>query len=109
LIGAADVLLFLTQPEFGEGFGLAALEAMAAGRPIVASRVASLPEIVGDAGILVSPHSAQEVAGALVSLSGNTRVRAKLGAAAASRAEQYFDIGSMVNRTLSVYREATNG
>ena len=47
-MAACDVLAFPTQPELGEGFGLAALEAMAAGRPVLATDVGSLPEVVVD-------------------------------------------------------------
>jgi glycosyltransferase involved in cell wall biosynthesis len=49
-------------PSFEEGFGLAALEAMAAGVPVVASNRGSLPEVVGDAGILISPDDPDALA-----------------------------------------------
>ena len=51
------MIVFPSQPEFGEGFGLAALEAMAAERAVVASAVSSLPEVVGsDGGVLDRPR-----------------------------------------------------
>ncbi len=49
---ACDVIVVPTQPELGEGFGLAALEAMAAGTPVVATDVPALPEVIGEAGLL---------------------------------------------------------
>lgn len=55
----------LVYPSFYEGFGFQALEAMAAGTPVIASNVTSLPEVVGDAGLLVNPYSAQDISGAL--------------------------------------------
>jgi glycosyltransferase involved in cell wall biosynthesis len=59
--GAAVVVL----PSLEEGFGLPALEAMACGAPVVASRRGALPEVVGDAGVLVDPEDASALAAAL--------------------------------------------
>jgi glycosyltransferase involved in cell wall biosynthesis len=59
--GAAAVVI----PSLHEGFGLPALEAMAAGRPVVASNVAALPEVVGSVGILVDPHDVDSITGGL--------------------------------------------
>ena len=59
--GAAAYL----DPSLYEGFGYGVLEAMACGTPVVASKVTSLPELVGDAGILCDPSSADELAAAL--------------------------------------------
>jgi glycosyltransferase involved in cell wall biosynthesis len=55
----------LTLPSLDEGFGLTALEAMAGGIPVVVSNRGSLPEVVGDAGILVDPHDSEEIAQAI--------------------------------------------
>ncbi|MCS7287386.1 MAG: glycosyltransferase family 1 protein [Anaerolineae bacterium] len=62
LYNSADVVVL---PSLYEGFGLPALEAMACGTPVVASSVASLPEVVGDAGLLVDPRDPQAIADAI--------------------------------------------
>jgi glycosyltransferase involved in cell wall biosynthesis len=61
----------LALPSFEEGFGLTALEAMAAGVPVVASARGSLPEVVGDAGLLVDPDDADSIAAALARIAGD--------------------------------------
>ena len=58
LYNAAEML---AHPAFYEGFGLPPLEAMACGLPVVVSNVASLPEVVGDAGLLIDPHNVDEL------------------------------------------------
>lgn len=105
---ACDVLTFPSQREFGEGFGLAALEAMAAGRPVVATAVCSLPEVVGsrESGLLVDPDSTDELAAALVELAQNASLRERIGARAHERARASFSLEAMVERTLAVYNDA---
>jgi len=58
LYNAAELL---AHPAFYEGFGLPPLEAMACGLPVIVSNVASLPEVVGDAGLLIDPHDVDEL------------------------------------------------
>ncbi len=58
IFNAADVYVY---PSFYEGFGLTILEAMACGVPVIASNNSSLPEVVGDAGILVDPSDNEEI------------------------------------------------
>ena len=69
----------------GEGFGLTALEAMAAARPVVATRLSSLPEVVEDGvtGVLVPPSSVESLRAALVELARNPDRRAAMGEAGA--------------------------
>jgi glycosyltransferase involved in cell wall biosynthesis len=107
-MGACDVLVFPSQPAFGEGFGLAALEGMAAGRPIVATATCSLPEVVagGESGLLVDPESSVELAAALVRLAENPNLRAEMGREAHRRARDAFSLEAMAERTIAVYEEA---
>jgi glycosyltransferase involved in cell wall biosynthesis len=105
---ACDVLTFLTQPEFGEGFGLAALEAMAAGRPVVATDVASLPEVVsaGETGVLVDPANVEDLAATLVRLAEDPTLRRDMGERGRERACAAFSLSAMVERTVAAYQEA---
>ena len=75
LLRGATVLAF---PSLYEGFGLPPLEAMAAGVPVVATRVGALPEIVGDAACLVPPGDHEALAEALALVLGDDEVRAGL-------------------------------
>jgi glycosyltransferase involved in cell wall biosynthesis len=86
-------------PARWEGFGLGVLEAMIAGLPVVATNVSSLPELVGDAGILVPPDDADALAGGIAS----ALERPDLGAAARERAAQEFSVARMADRTASLY------
>ena len=72
-------------PSFAEGFGLPVLEAMTVGVPVIASDPGSLPEEVGDAGLLVSPDDPDELAAALQRLSTHRSLAASLGARGARR------------------------
>jgi glycosyltransferase involved in cell wall biosynthesis len=65
LYSACEVFVY---PSFYEGFGLPPLEAMACGAPVVTSNTSSLPEVVGEAGVMVNPHDASELARALAQL-----------------------------------------
>jgi glycosyltransferase involved in cell wall biosynthesis len=108
LMHAGDIVVFPSLAAFGEGFGLAALEAAAAGRPVVASAVASLPEIVvdGTTGMLVPSGDADALAAALVGLARDPVARARMGAAGQARAATEFTLPRMVDETLAVYDEA---
>jgi glycosyltransferase involved in cell wall biosynthesis len=108
VFASADVVVFPTGEGFGEGFGLVNLEAMAGARPIVASRVASVPEIVADGvtGVLVPPEDVTGFADAFVSLAGDADRRRALGEAGRARALELFTLEHMVERTLQVYEDA---
>jgi len=72
---AADLLAF---PSMWEGFGWPPLEAMACGTPVVASNAASLPEVIGDAGLLVEPQDSEGLARAMQRLLTNDELRRSL-------------------------------
>ena len=73
-------------PSLGEGFGMVALEAMERARPVIASAVGGLPEIVadGETGLVVPPGDAEALAEAIVALAGDLARAAAMGAPAAS-------------------------
>jgi glycosyltransferase involved in cell wall biosynthesis len=83
--GATAVVL----PSLEEGFGLPALEAMACGTPVVASRRGALPEVVGDAGVLVDPEDERALAAALARLLGSPADRQTLARQGLARAAHY--------------------
>jgi len=82
----ATVFVF---PSLYEGFGIPPLEAMACGCPVVSSNVASLPEVVGDAGILIEPKNARKIADSVVSLIENDQIRNMLIERGLRRVEKF--------------------
>ncbi len=76
-------------PSLYEGFGLTALEAMACGTPVAASNASSLPEVVGDAGLLFDSRSVVECASALRRLASEPDLRSRLRSAGLERAGQF--------------------
>ena len=91
-----------------EGFGLALLEAMLCARPIVASSVSSIPEIVadGETGLLVPPDDPLAAADAVSALLDDPVRAAALGVAGEARARAEFSVAKMADRTAAVYEEA---
>ena len=105
--GACDLVLFPSLPAFGEGFGLAALEAMAAGVPVLASNAGPLPEVVSDgiSGLVLPPGEPVAWAEAMVDLATNPARRHQMGEQARIHAQQRFTIEKMADQTVGVYRE----
>lgn len=102
LYGAATALVY---PSLFEGFGLPPLEAMACGTPVVCSNTSSLPDVVGDAALMVDPLSAAALAGALRRVLDSADLRATLRAAGLARAA-LFTWERTARETLRVYRDA---
>jgi glycosyltransferase involved in cell wall biosynthesis len=76
-------------PSLYEGFGLPPLEAMACGTPVVTSRISSLPEVVGDAAVLVDPYSVDDIASGLQKTLDDESLRTELIARGRKRAQQF--------------------
>lgn len=93
------------QPSLDEGFGVAVLEAMASGLPVVASDVGGLREIVedGKTGFLVPPRDPAAFAEKIRLLLGDPDLRAAMGAAGRRRAQEEFSLTAMVRRTAEFY------
>ncbi len=86
LYGAALALAF---PSLYEGFGFPVAEAMACGCPVITSNVSSLPEVAGDAGLLVDPESETEIAAAMERIIGDGNVRERLRLAGIGQASRF--------------------
>jgi len=104
LMGGASVLAF---PSLYEGFGLPPIEAMACGTPVVAADSSSLPEVVGDAGILVPPTDVPALARALTSALLDADLRAELRRRGLERA-RLFSWRRCAEETLRVLEEAAS-
>jgi glycosyltransferase involved in cell wall biosynthesis len=97
--------LCFVYPSYFEGFGLPPLEAMKCGVPVIVGNRTSLPEVVGDAAILVDPFDAEAIAGAMDKLISDSNLRAALAARGLARAK-LFDWRETARQTLTVYQRA---
>lgn len=95
----------LVYPSIYEGFGLPPLEAMACAVPVITSDVSSLPEVVGDTGLLVHPHDVDAIAHGMESLIGDPDLRARLAAKALLRSKT-FTWERCVTATIAAYQQA---
>ncbi len=105
LYNAADVLVM---PSFYEGFGFPALEAMACGTPVVASNAAALPEVVGDAGLLIDPHRPESIAEAIARILSDPTLAAELRQRGLERAKT-FTWERTAEKTLILYHQIESG
>ena len=91
-------------PSLYEGFGLPPLEAMASGTPVITSNVSSLPEVVGDAALLVDPHHPEAIAEAMQRVLTDSTLRADLRIRGLVRARQ-FSWERSIRRVREIYGE----
>lgn len=103
LLASAEIAVV---PSRYEGFSLPAVEHMASGTPLVASRAGALPEVVGDAGVLVKPGDVEELAAALRRLHDSAEERARAGDAGLTRVQERFAWPAVARATVEHYRAA---
>ncbi len=101
LYAHADLFVF---PSLYEGFGMPVLEAMACGAPVITSNTSALPEIAGDAAVLVNPEDADALGKAMVCVLNDTGLRESLRQKGFARVRQ-CTWERAAQRTLAVYRE----
>jgi glycosyltransferase involved in cell wall biosynthesis len=115
----SDMPAFLSQvdivvlPSLSEGFGVSALEAMAAGKAVIGSRVGGLPELVSDTvtGLLVAPRDVEGLANAIAKLVGDRILRCEMGQKGKERLQANFTVEQMAKQNEDYYYSLleTNG
>lgn len=95
-------------PSLYEGFGIPAAEAMASGVPLISTSGGALPEVVGDAGIIVPPADAKALANAIMHLLKSPEERKKYAQAGLARVNSVFSWKIAAEKVTDVYREAIN-
>lgn len=95
-------------PSLYEGFGMPAGEAMACGVPVISTAGGALPEVVGNAGILVPPADVAALEKAIVSLLDHPEMRRELSQAGLERVKRLFTWHNAAQKTVDVYREAAH-
>lgn len=105
VMASASVLVY---PSLYEGFGFPPLEAMAAGTPVVASNRGSLPEVLGDAAILIDPNDQRAFTDAVEAVLTKPELRKQLSEKGASRARS-FTWENCADKTVELYHEVLGG
>jgi len=98
-------------PSHREGFGVACAEAMASGRPVVASAVGGLLDLVvdGETGVLVEPRDVDALRAALERLLGDAELRGRMGQAGRERIREHFTWPAVTDLTIQAYEDALAG
>jgi glycosyltransferase involved in cell wall biosynthesis len=106
-----DVDVFVHPAIWHEAFGLTVAEAMAAGCPVIGSRIGAIPELVkdGDTGFVVAPGDSEGIASALERLAHDPPLRKRLGAAARLQAVERFNLQRCVQQHLEWCIDAAHG
>jgi glycosyltransferase involved in cell wall biosynthesis len=104
LVALYNLAALFVFPSLYEGFGLPPLEAMACGTPVVCSHAASLPEVVGDAALMVDPYDVDGLAAAMERVLRDADLRQDLRERGLARASQ-FTWERTARQTVAVYRE----
>jgi glycosyltransferase involved in cell wall biosynthesis len=104
ILHAIDIF---AHPSLWEGFGLSVLEAMNMGKPVVATSVSALPELIDDTvtGFLVPPRDVNSLSEAILNLAGNPSLRQQMGAGGQQRCRSFFSVARMIQETRSLYTE----
>jgi len=99
--------IFVCPSIFAEAFGIVILEAMAAGKPVVATKVGGIPEIIDHEvnGLLVEPNDAGELSNAIIRLLSDKKEMNKMGKNARKKVEEAYDWNKLVFRILEIYEE----
>jgi len=105
LYSLADVFVF---PSFYEGFGVPPLEAMACGAPVITSNTSSLPEVVGDAALLVDPHDSGAIAQAILRVLAGPQLQEELRQKGYERARR-FTWEESARKMLAIYAQVYEG
>jgi glycosyltransferase involved in cell wall biosynthesis len=103
LVASAELAVV---PSLYEGFSLPAVEHMASGTPLIASRTGALPEVVADAAVMVEPGDPEDLAAAIIALQGSATRRAALSAAALRRVHERFAWPAVARATVAEYYRA---
>ena len=108
---AIEEAAIVVVPSMGEGFGMAALEAMERARPVIAAAIGGLGELVrhGETGLLVAPGEAEPLRAAIVELAGDLERAARMGEAGRRRALADFLEDRCTDRTELLYRASLDG
>ncbi len=106
LVRQYSMATMVVVPSVYEGFGLPAAEAMSCNTPVISTTAGALPEIVGDAGILVPPANTRALVKAIANLLDNPDKRRYLGEMGYRRIRQMFNWENTAKHTADVYREA---
>ena len=106
MLASAEIAVI---PSLYEGFSLPAVEHMASGTPVIASRAGALPEVTGDAAVLVPPGDAEELAAALRKLHDSEGERASMAERGLARVGERFAWPAVAAATVALYRRAING